>query len=212
MRPSSCSTASSSSLSAFSCPTFSPASTATAWGGSPLWVGFSAPLIALRLAWMFPGARLAYFVRTRFLHQHYEIPLAKQFLSWGGRVWAVWWPWRRPAHFPTPSHSGGAFPQRNMIIFLTFSVILVTLVLQGSRCHPLVRLLGFNSGGPDSRKRKPAQCLCVPPWTFWKMADPGKAQCPSRVRRSHPLYEHQLNELEEANIPRRIRAGKRATC
>jgi CPA1 family monovalent cation:H+ antiporter len=38
---------------------------------------------------------------------------------------------------------GRAFPQRNLIIFLTFSVILVTLVLQGLTLPPLIRALGF---------------------------------------------------------------------
>jgi NhaP-type Na+/H+ or K+/H+ antiporter len=35
-----------------------------------------------------------------------------------------------------------SFPQRNLIIFLTFSVILVTLVFQGLTLPPLIRVLG----------------------------------------------------------------------
>jgi len=45
---------------------------------------------------------------------------------------------------------GQPFSSRNLIIFLTFSVILVTLVLQGLTLPPLIRLLGLSSHkGPD---------------------------------------------------------------
>jgi hypothetical protein len=39
---------------------------------------------------------------------------------------------------------GSPFPQRSLIIFLTFSLILVTLVLQGLSLPSLVRLLGLS--------------------------------------------------------------------
>ena len=44
-----------------------------------------------------------------------------------------------------PEHlaDGSPFPQRNLIIFLTFSVILVTLVLQGLTLPALIRALGL---------------------------------------------------------------------
>jgi len=47
-----------------------------------------------------------------------------------------------------PEHlaDGRPFPQRNLIIFLTFSVILVTLVLQGLTLPALIRALGLAGG------------------------------------------------------------------
>ncbi len=44
---------------------------------------------------------------------------------------------------PVTLSDGSPFPQRNLIIFLTFSVILVTLVLQGLTLPPLIRKLGL---------------------------------------------------------------------
>ncbi|HEY4676610.1 MAG TPA: cation:proton antiporter [Candidatus Angelobacter sp.] len=44
---------------------------------------------------------------------------------------------------PEQLADGSPFPQRNMIIFLTFSVILVTLVLQGLTLPALIRTLGL---------------------------------------------------------------------
>jgi CPA1 family monovalent cation:H+ antiporter len=50
---------------------------------------------------------------------------------------------------PTTLANGAPFAQRDLIIFLTFCVILVTLVLQGLSLPPLVRALGL--AGSDSR-------------------------------------------------------------
>jgi CPA1 family monovalent cation:H+ antiporter len=51
---------------------------------------------------------------------------------------------------PTVLQDGSPFPHRNMIVFLTFCVIFVTLVLQGLTLPPLIRFLGLAGGaGPD---------------------------------------------------------------
>jgi CPA1 family monovalent cation:H+ antiporter len=50
---------------------------------------------------------------------------------------------------------GSSFPQRNLIIFLTFSVILVTLVLQGLTLPPLIRALGLaGKSGTDGEEEE----------------------------------------------------------
>jgi Na+/H+ antiporter len=102
---------------------------------------FSAILIALRLIWVFPGAFLAHLVRTRILHQ-------EEFWPGGRLTFVVGWTGMRgvialAAAISLPEHvAGGApFPQRNVIVFLTFSTILVTLVLQGLSLPPLIRAL-----------------------------------------------------------------------
>jgi CPA1 family monovalent cation:H+ antiporter len=51
---------------------------------------------------------------------------------------------------PTLLVDGSPFPHRDLIVCLTFCVILVTLVLQGLTLPPLIRLLGLAGGeGPD---------------------------------------------------------------
>jgi CPA1 family monovalent cation:H+ antiporter len=42
---------------------------------------------------------------------------------------------------PLTTHAGGAFPERDLIIFLTFCVILGTLVLQGLSLPALIRAM-----------------------------------------------------------------------
>src|SRR5713226_9649505 len=115
---------------------------------------FSAIVIVLRLLWMFPGGNLAYLIRTRILRQSYPKPSAKQ-------VFVVGWTGMRGVvalaaaiALPETLSDGSPFPQRNLIIFLTFSVILVTLVLQGLTLPPLIRALGLagKSGNKDEEE------------------------------------------------------------
>ena len=111
---------------------------------------FSLMLIVLRLAWVYPGAGLSYWIRRRFLHQHEPAP--------GGRYkFVVGWTGMRGVvslagalALPTLLADGSPFPHRNLIICLTFCVILVTLVLQGLTLPPLIRFLGLaGAAGPD---------------------------------------------------------------
>ena len=104
-------------------------------------LGFSATLIVLRMVWSYPGARIAYLIRTRLLHQDFPKPTGKS-------VFVVGWTGMRgvvalaaAGSLPYVLPDGSAFPQRDMIIFLTYCVILVTLVLQGLTLPSLVRLL-----------------------------------------------------------------------
>ena len=116
---------------------------------------FSAIVIVLRLLWMFPGTKLAYWIRTRILRQSYPMPTAKQ-------VFVVGWTGMRGVvalaaaiALPELLPDGTSFPQRNLIIFLTFSVILVTLVLQGLTLPPLIRALGLaGKAGTDGEEEE----------------------------------------------------------
>jgi monovalent cation/hydrogen antiporter len=56
---------------------------------------------------------------------------------------------------PETLKDGSPFPQRNVIIFLTFSVIFVTLVVQGLTLPPLIRRLGL--AGTDGENIEEAQ-------------------------------------------------------
>src|SRR5215470_14863799 len=103
---------------------------------------FSAFLILLRLIWAFPGARLSYFIRRRVLHQR-EAPLARQIfiVGWTGMRGVI--SLAAAIALPQTLANGAPFSQRQLIIFLAFSVILVTLVLQGLTLPPLIRALGL---------------------------------------------------------------------
>jgi monovalent cation/hydrogen antiporter len=119
--------------------------------------GFSAFLIVLRLIWMFPGAYVANVVRNRILHQHEPFPGVR-------RIFVIGWTGMRgvislAAAIALPQTIAGdaPFTQRNMIIFLAFSAILVTLVLQGLTLPPLIRALGLAGAAGSSPEEQDAR-------------------------------------------------------
>ncbi len=104
-------------------------------------LAFSTILILLRMAWMFPAYHAAWWVRTRIGHQRYERPQANQ-------VFVVGWTGMRgvvalaaASSLPMTLNDGSPFPQRNIILFLTFALILVTVVLQGLSLPWVIRVL-----------------------------------------------------------------------
>jgi len=77
-------------------------------------------------------------------------PFSQTFLlSWAGMRGAV--SLAAALAIPLTMDAGGAFPDRDLIIFLTFCVILGTLVLQGLSLPPLIRMLRIE---PDHREER----------------------------------------------------------
>jgi monovalent cation/hydrogen antiporter len=119
---------------------------------------FSVIVIVLRLLWMYPGAHLAHFVRSRFLHQNNPRPSTKQIfvVGWTGMRGVV--ALAAAISLPETLANGSEFPERNLIVFLTFSVIFVTLVLQGLTLPRLIRMLGLAEGhGSDADEEQEAR-------------------------------------------------------
>ena len=59
------------------------------------------------------------------------------------------------------STAGGPFPQRDLIVFLTFVVILVTLVLQGLSLQWVIRWAGVTDGGTEAEEEVRARLLAT---------------------------------------------------
>ncbi len=114
---------------------------------------FSVVLIALRMVWMFPAARLANWLRRVIPGvQEEPMPGAKSVfvIGWTGMRGVI----ALAAAFSLPEvlSGGRPFTQRNLILFLTFAVILVTLVVQGLSLPWLIRRLGL--ARPESREEE----------------------------------------------------------
>jgi CPA1 family monovalent cation:H+ antiporter len=111
---------------------------------------FSIFLILFRVVWTFPGAYFAYFIRTRLLHQNEQRPGVRQIfvIGWTGMRGVI--ALAAAMSLPRELANGSPFPHRDLIVFLTFSVILVTLVLQGLTLPPLIRVLGL-AGTPGAK-------------------------------------------------------------
>jgi NhaP-type Na+/H+ or K+/H+ antiporter len=53
---------------------------------------------------------------------------------------------------PLTTNTGAPFPERDLIVFLTFCVILATLVVQGLSLPALIRALGLEDDGSQERE------------------------------------------------------------
>lgn len=116
---------------------------------------FSALLIALRVIWLYPGAFFANIIRRRVFHQNERYPSRKSIfiVGWTGMRGVI--ALAAALSLPERLSDGTPFPQRNLIIFLTFCVILVTLVLQGLTLAPLIRFLGLaGQSEPEEEERE----------------------------------------------------------
>jgi Na+/H+ antiporter len=104
---------------------------------------FSGIVIMLRLLWVYPGAWISRHIRHRILRKEYQntSPRSIFLVGWAGMrgVLAL----AAALSLPEKLHNGAPFPQRSLIIFLTFSVIFATLVLQGLTMPALIRRLGL---------------------------------------------------------------------
>jgi monovalent cation/hydrogen antiporter len=116
-----------------------------------MWLGalFSAVVILLRILWVFPGARIANLLRRHFFHHPEPLPNPRAVfvVAWTGMRGVI--ALAAAMSLPKILADGAAFPHRSLIVFLTFSVIFVTLVLQGLTLPPLIRRLGL--AGTDAR-------------------------------------------------------------
>jgi monovalent cation/hydrogen antiporter len=98
-------------------------------------------VIAVRLAWVFPAGWLPRRLSPR-LRERDPWP------GWRPTVVVGWAGMRGVVSLalalaiPTEVAGGGPFPERNLVVFLSFSVIVVTLIGQGLTLPPLVSRLG----------------------------------------------------------------------
>ena len=117
-------------------------------------VVISVTVIVTRLIWVFPGSYLPH-VLSRRVREREPYP------SWQSTVIVGWTGMRGGVSLATAlalpliSHDVTKFPDRDMIIFLTFSVILSTLVIQGLTLPQLVRSLKLPND--DSANREEAK-------------------------------------------------------
>jgi Na+/H+ antiporter len=99
-------------------------------------------LVVARFAWFFVVPSLNP-VFDRLLHSGYmQSPWQERLLmGWSGMRGAV--SLAAALAVPMSTSGGGTFPERDLIVFLTFFAILATLVLQGLTLSPLISALRF---------------------------------------------------------------------
>ncbi len=105
----------------------------------------SLTVIVLRFVWVFAVLHAPKWIARRMSNWRGAV-----FLSWAGMRGAV--SLAAALALPLETDAGAPFPGRDLILFLTFSVILATLVGQGLTLPFVIRILGLEDDGVEERE------------------------------------------------------------
>ena len=120
-----------------------------------------AAMIVTRIVWMFPGAYLPRWLDRKLGRRTTPYPPWRSvlFLGWagirGGDSLVI------ALALPYVGLHGAPLPGRNVIIFITFVVILVTLVVQGLTLAPVIRWLRVFGGNEEEKEERHARAASI---------------------------------------------------
>ena len=114
----------------------------------------SLTVIGVRFAWVF-----VVLLAPRAVALRVESWRDAVFVSWAGMRGAV--SLAAALALPLQTDADGAFPGRDLILFLTFSVILATLVGQGLTLPVVIRVLGLEEDGLEEREDAKARVVAA---------------------------------------------------
>ncbi|SEE46290.1 monovalent cation:H+ antiporter, CPA1 family [Streptomyces sp. 3213] len=106
-------------------------------------------VVVTRFVWVYPAAFLPRMFSAR-IREREDNP------TWKGAMTTAWAGMRGVVSLaiafsiPLTVHGGDPFPQRNIILFLTFTTVIGTLVVQGLSLPPIIRLLKFPGRDPQA--------------------------------------------------------------
>ena len=118
---------------------------------------FSISIVLLRLVWIFAETYAVYWYSRLRRHTNNAAPRPKELLvlSWGGMRGVL----SLAAAFSVPYSlaNGASFGQRSMIVYLTFCLIVTSLVLQGLTMPSLIRLMAIDTTNDEEREERLAR-------------------------------------------------------
>lgn len=120
-----------------------------AWALALYALAVTGAVVAIRLAWFFSVPYLIRIVDRRPGQRERRVDAASRLIiAWSGMRGAV--SLAVALALPLTVGDGADFPQRDLILFLTFAVIFFTLVVQGLSLPTLIRRSGVGDGDPDT--------------------------------------------------------------
>ncbi|MFI9174991.1 Na+/H+ antiporter [Streptomyces lincolnensis] len=97
-------------------------------------------VVASRFVWVYPATYLPRLLSARIREREVNPTWKGPFvIAWAGMRGVV--SLAIAFSIPLTTHGEGPFPERNLILFLTFTTVIGTLVLQGLTLPPLIRVL-----------------------------------------------------------------------
>ncbi len=119
------------------------------WWAVAIWL----TVLAARALWVYPAAKLPRLLVPRIREREPMLPRpALALITWSGMRGAV--SLAAALAIPLTIDTGEPFPERNLILFLTFAVIFGTLVIQGLTLPAVIRLLELEDDGEDDAREE----------------------------------------------------------
>jgi monovalent cation/hydrogen antiporter len=155
-----------------------------------------ATVILVRFAWVIPGTYLSRLLRSKQqLRDRIRSWQHVAIVGWAGMrgVVSLAAAFALPLALPT----GQPFPGRDYILFVAFSVILVTLVLQGLTLPVLIRNLGVPADAQTDEEERLARLEANKAALKWidEAGANGKFS-PDAANRLHAEYDERIEQLE----------------
>jgi Na+/H+ antiporter len=111
----------------------------------------SAVVVLVRLAWVFTLPYVSRLIDRRESRRRRRLGAPQRFVvGWAGMRGSV--SLAAALAIPLETDAGAPFPGRDLIIFLAFAVILVTLVGQGLTLSPLIEWFGVHDDGEETHE------------------------------------------------------------
>jgi len=168
-----------------------------------LWTGalFSGAVVVLRLFWIFAETYAVYFYRHLQRVGNNPVPKPKELLvlAWGGMRGVL----SLAAAFSVPYtlSNGAAFVQRSMIIYLTFCLIVTSLVLQGLSMPWLIRLTQIGGSNEEEvEERRARRRLVEDALRYLNRRRVQDRYEPGVVRELQSTYERRLHALPAEDV------------
>jgi CPA1 family monovalent cation:H+ antiporter len=115
--------------------------------------------IAARIAWVFPGAYLPFLLPAVRARESPPTRAAVFVTSWAGMRGTV--TLAAALSIPLLLPDGSPFPGRDIVVFLAFGVIAVTLLLQGTTLEALIHRLGLREDEDRPKEERLARMTAV---------------------------------------------------
>jgi monovalent cation/hydrogen antiporter len=172
----------------------------------------SLAVVLARVFWVFPATYVPRIVSRRIRERDPAPPWqAVSVIAWCGMRGVI--SLAAALSLPLVTAEGGPFPGRDLILFLTFSVILATLVLQGLSLPTMIRALGLEDDGSIEREEvrgrvKAAEAalsrvdeLALEDWVREDTAERVRALYDYRRRRFSSRYDEDGSGGEDGEDP-----------
>lgn len=169
----------------------------------------SLAVIIIRILWVFPAT---YLPRLLFKELRKRDPYPRwqhvTIVAWTGMRGVV--SLAAALALPFTVRDGSPFPSRDLILFLTFIVILATLVVQGLSLPLLIRRLGVKDDGSMEQEEREARLkanqAALAKLEEIKERDPAKADALQRLRVEYQDHIKQIEgaEPQSAGTPLRL--------